>query len=108
MFYENLTSLCAENGTTVTRLLIELNLSTSKGTAWRKGAIPKGNILEKIAKRFDVSVDYLLRLTNEDDFLINLTDDKKRLLYLYDNLNDREQGYIIGKMEAMTEEKPQK
>ena len=60
MFYERLNTICNENNITVTKLLKDLNLSTSKGTAWKNGSIPNGDTLSKIADYFDVSVDYLL------------------------------------------------
>lgn len=60
-FFDNLEALCKQNNTNITPLLKSLGYSTSKGTAWRKkGSIPSGDILVKIAKHFDVSVDYLL------------------------------------------------
>ena len=63
MFYDRLLNLCNENSTTVTKLLKELNLSTSKGTAWKNGSIPNGDVLAKIADYFNVSTDYLLGKT---------------------------------------------
>lgn len=60
MFYERLKALCRENGITVTALLKELDLSPSKGTAWKNGATPKGDKLLKIAERFQVTTDFLL------------------------------------------------
>lgn len=63
MFYNRLSNLCHENGTNVTQLLKELKLSTSKGTAWKNGSIPNGDILAKIADYFNVSTDYLLGKT---------------------------------------------
>ena len=60
MFYDRLSELCKQNGTTVTELLKTLQLSTSKGTAWKNGSIPSGGILSLIADHFGVSTDYLL------------------------------------------------
>lgn len=51
-------------------MLKELGLSTSKGTAWKKGSIPTGDIVAKIAEYFGVSTDYLLtgeETTNEKE-----------------------------------------
>jgi len=38
----------------------EIGLNNSSPTAWKRGAIPKGETLQKIANYFGVSVDYLL------------------------------------------------
>ena len=40
-FYKRLDSLCKATGTSVTALLKSLNISTSKGTAWKNGSIPR-------------------------------------------------------------------
>ena len=60
MFYDVLCNLCVSNGTTVTATLKSLGISTSKGTAWKNGSVPNGEILSKIAAYFNVTTDYLL------------------------------------------------
>lgn len=66
IFFARLESLCGQNPVKdVSGLLKALDLSTSKGTAWRNGAIPKGDILLKIASYFHVSIDYLLGNTDD-------------------------------------------
>lgn len=65
MFFDRLQSLCARDDTDVSGVLRELGLSTSKGTAWRGGAVPKGDILIKLANHFRVSTDYLLGRTDD-------------------------------------------
>lgn len=65
MFFDRLQSLCARDDTDVSRVLRGLGLSTSKGTAWKGGAIPKGDILLKLANYFHVSTDYLLGNTDD-------------------------------------------
>lgn len=60
MFYEILQNLCTLKGTTITAVLKELKISTSKGTAWKKGSIPNGTILSKLADYFGVTTDYLM------------------------------------------------
>lgn len=63
VFFETLEALCARDNTTVTAVLKELGYSTSKGTAWRNGSVPTGDILLALARHFKVSVDYLLGYT---------------------------------------------
>ncbi|MDE6880195.1 MAG: hypothetical protein K2P20_02430 [Oscillospiraceae bacterium] len=65
MFLERLLSLCSANGTDISNVLRSLGLSTSKGTAWRNGSIPNGEILLKLANYFHVSTDYLLGNTDD-------------------------------------------
>lgn len=60
MFYDVLSTLCSSRNTTVTAMLKELNISTSKGTAWKNGSTPNGEIISTIADYFNVTTDYLL------------------------------------------------
>lgn len=64
MFFKRFESLCIKSGSDVSNTLRALGLSTSKGTAWRNGSIPNGEILLKIASYFHVSTDYLLGNTD--------------------------------------------
>ena len=65
MFLERLLTLCSANGTDISNVLRSLGLSTSKGTAWRNGSIPNGEILLKLSNYFHVSTDYLLGNTDD-------------------------------------------
>lgn len=65
MFLERLLLLCAKNGTDISNVLKSLGLSTSKGTAWRKGSVPNGEILLMLAEYFNTSTDYLLGNTDD-------------------------------------------
>lgn len=65
MFIDRLLSLCTENGTDISNVLRSLGLSTSKGTAWRKGSVPNGEILLMLAEYFKTSTDYLLGKTDD-------------------------------------------
>ena len=78
MFFNNLQQLCSENNTTVTAVLKALNISTSKGTAWKNGSIPNGEIVKLLASYFNVSTDYLLG--NEEKPLPQMSD-KARIRY---------------------------
>ena len=65
MFYQRLKKICDNRGITVTYLLKDLHISTSKGTAWKKGSSPNSEIVKKIANYFNVSTDYLLGNDNK-------------------------------------------
>lgn len=60
MFWETLTSLCADNDISPTALCSKLGFSNATATKWKKGATPHFITLKKIADYFNVSVDYLL------------------------------------------------
>lgn len=61
MFYDVFVSLCNKKGVAPTRAAIDIGLSKSTPTTWKKrGLTPQGETLNKIAAYFDVSIDYLL------------------------------------------------
>lgn len=61
MFYDLYDELCKAKGVSATKAAMDMGLSKSHPTAWKKrGLTPKGDTLNKIADYFGVSVDYLL------------------------------------------------
>lgn len=61
MFYDNLIKLCGEKGISLTVLVtVELKMSSSNVTKWRKGVVPKSDTVQKIADYFGVTTDFLL------------------------------------------------
>jgi transcriptional regulator with XRE-family HTH domain len=60
VFWEIYDSLCKEAEISSAKVLTSLGISTSMTTNWKKGAIPNGETLCKLADYFDVSIDYLL------------------------------------------------
>lgn len=65
MFYERFKYLCDISNTTPTQVLKQLNISTSKGTAWKKGSEPSSKYVVLISDFFKVSADYLLGRTEK-------------------------------------------
>jgi transcriptional regulator with XRE-family HTH domain len=88
MFFDIFSDLCKEKGISCKKAAEEIGLSNSITTKWKKtGATPNTDTLNKIAKYFKVSVDYLagnvsdpfFRLDNQcilDD--INSYEDKEK------------------------------
>ena len=63
MFHERLDALCKSKGISRTDFSVnKLGVSNSAATSWKKGAIPRSDIVIKAAKYFGVSTDYLLGL----------------------------------------------
>lgn len=60
MFYEQLKKECEKQRLKMTPLIIECGGTNSSATHWKNGAIPKSDIVLKLAKRLGVSTDYLL------------------------------------------------
>lgn len=76
MFYKNLMQLCRQNKTVPSAVVKELGFSSSMPTAWKKGAVPKADTLQKIADYFGVTTDALLKAT-EDAPAKSMTVDRK-------------------------------
>ena len=56
MFYQRLHEICKSKGTTVTKMVKELGLSSANMSNWKKGRLPKTEIAFKIANYLDVTV----------------------------------------------------
>ena len=63
MFWKRFYNLCLQNGKRPNPIGKEIGLSSGIINKWKNGGIPNGETLMKLAKYFDVSVDYLLGLS---------------------------------------------
>ena len=55
-FRENLNRICKERGTTLTRVVKELGISSSKVTAINKGSIPSEDMVLTFSRKLECSV----------------------------------------------------
>jgi len=60
MFFERFEQLCYANNTTTTKVTKDLGYSTGSLSHWKKGGVPKGDIIVRLADYFGVTTDYLL------------------------------------------------
>ena len=61
MFYDIFKTLCDKKGVSPKRAVLEMGLSNSLATRWKKtGGTPNGETLNRVAEYFDISVDFLL------------------------------------------------
>lgn len=76
MFYDIYVQLCNKKGISPSRLAEELGISKSSVTKWKQSSemIPRSDALQKIAKYFDVSTDYLLGIKKEPSDLKDTED----------------------------------
>lgn len=89
-FQENLNRICKERGTTLTTLVKGMGLSTSKVSRWNEGALPKQEMLLRLAKELDCSVmDFF---ADEDDLPTAKPDneDEEDILRIYRSLSRRQ------------------
>ncbi len=64
MFWEIFSALCLEKNISANAVCSKLGFSSATATHWKKGSVPNGDALSKIADYFDVSIDYLLGRTD--------------------------------------------
>ena len=93
MYYERLTEICRQNGTTPTALLKKLGLSTSKVTAWKNGSIPKADVIKRISDELGVPVSAFF----DDGVASTLPDDELELIEIYRQLAKSGKRQLIGK-----------
>lgn len=99
LVYHRIKTLCAESNITIQKLGEDLGFSRTAIGKWKDSSSPSVESLSKIAKYFNVSLDYLAGLSDikvttdmlmQDDDLISIQrarerlddDDKKRMLQL--------------------------
>lgn len=101
MFYERLRNVCDSKGITVTSLLKSLNISTSKGTAWKNGSSPNGEIVKQIASYLDVSTDYLLGNEQKENAPSQYSDEALRAYNIFALLSKEDKELIMRMMDKM-------
>ena len=102
--YAALDKLCQEHGTTPTALALKLGLSKGNTTSWTKGGNPSVEVLLQLSDELNCTTDYLLT-GKEKSLSPELSEDKQRLIYMYDLLNDMEKGEILGELKEKTKER---
>ena len=55
-FAENLNRICREKGTTPTTILKEMGVATNKVTLWNNGALPKQDMMVRLARHLGCTV----------------------------------------------------
>ncbi len=65
MFYDMLKKECEKQRLKMTPLIVECGGANSSASNWKKGASPNSDIVVKLARRLNVSTDYLLGVTPE-------------------------------------------
>lgn len=99
--------LMLQRNITQKQLADGIGVSTGNISDWKSGrSSPNIEVLPKIADYLNCSVDYLLGRTDNpqahESGSIELSEDKQRLLKLYDLLTDMEKGEIIGEIKVLT------
>lgn len=108
-FWEVFSDLCNSKGTKPNPVGKKVGVASSTITQWKNGSIPNGETLIKIADYFDCSVDYLLgrnlvSTKQEKSPSSYLTENEQKIIDVFKNLNNTQQGEIIGRAQLMAEQ----
>lgn len=91
-FGKNLKRICNEQGTSPTKVVVELGYSNSKVNMWNNGSLPKAEMLVKLAERLNCSVMDFFK--TEDEWkeptqAIPENEDEEDILRVYRSLSRR-------------------
>lgn len=104
MFYERLQQLCKKQGTSVSSMLKTLGLSTGSTGNWKKGQLPKGDVLAKIADYLNTSIDYIVF----GEFRTDLKEDELNLIKIYQKTPERAKYKVTCDFERIVNEEIEK
>ncbi len=99
MFYERLQVLCKERNLSVSAALNILGVSSGNMTHWRKGRLPKGDTLRRMARFFDVPVDTLIGSKQE-----SLAVQQEKLLLLFEAAPEEKRAQLLDRFAKMVEQ----
>lgn len=60
MFWDNYYRLCAKEGKTPNKVAAELEISSGTVTGWKKGALPRPQVMQKLCDHFGVTKEQLI------------------------------------------------
>lgn len=91
-FGKNLKRICNAQGTSPTKVVVELGYSNSKVNMWNNGSLPKAEVLVKLAERLNCSVMDFFK--TEDEWkeptqAIPENEDEEDILRVYRSLSRR-------------------
>ena len=99
MFWDIFSDLCKQNNMSPNGVCSVLGFSTATATHWKKGSMPQGKTLKKIADYFNVPIDYLLGLGIQP---VSKNGKKQELVNLIQSLTltDKQLSIIINMIES--------
>lgn len=102
MFWSVFVRLCDEKKQSPSSVAAAIGLSNSIASKWKKtGAVPNGDILVKLAEYFDVTVDYLLGLSEDRKNPVPEDEVDKEILERFANLTPAQQEKVAAFIEGL-------
>ena len=104
MFYTRLIEICNKHMVKPTPLMKELGFSASNIRRWQNGATVNSDILIALSEHFEVSVDYLLGITDDPTIGSDIFSKTEcKIIRDYRGLSEQGQEYIQHQMTIATE-----
>lgn len=79
MFWQKYVEVCEKNGVRPRKAAAEIGVADATVTRWKNGSTPNRDTLEKVAKRFGVTIDYLL---DSDEITIDANEKRSTFVKL--------------------------
>lgn len=91
MFADNLNKICQMRGTTLTGVIKDMGLSTSKVSRWNNGSLPKEDMMIRLAQYLNCSVQDFFSDTLEPSETKPKNNDEVDILRIFRSLERRTQ-----------------
>lgn len=107
MFWTQFTYLCASVGKSPNAVASELGIASGSITAWSKGTQPRNATVNKIAKYFGVTTQYLLfgdeNIKNDTTVSGDVDSRDIEFTQLFNKLTDTEKSIVIAQMRGLVQ-----
>jgi transcriptional regulator with XRE-family HTH domain len=107
MFFEQLKKACKMNDISPTKVITEIGQTQSNVTNWKKGIMPNSEIVIKLAKRLNVTTDFLLMENEESNKEVSLIEfldeEEKEILCHLNKLNEKDKIRLLTRVEMLVE-----
>lgn len=105
MFIETLKGLMSEKKVTTNKMLTDLGLGKNSMINWTKrGTIPNGETLQKLADYFNVSVDYLIGKEKKLPISGELSEEWSLFIQYLSKMTAEQKKFLFHLMETMIQE----
>lgn len=115
MFWERFYYLCEQRGVKPLNVAHDLGVASGNITAWKRGRVPSGTTLQKIADYFNVSVDYLLGKQDEPlsrqvsaEIESTLSAEESEILKKLKQLDDNQAKQMLDYLEFLIQQRKKK
>jgi transcriptional regulator with XRE-family HTH domain len=107
-FSENLNRICKERGVTLSALLKDMGVSTSKVTLWNNGSLPKQEMLIRLAHELHCSVMDFFQDGEDIEKSVQspqevLSEDEQDIIRFYRKISLREKHIFMARMYSYEE-----